>query len=274
MKSSELEKLSSAAWSGSAWDRAGGPSLEPLPVQRAGSGERAAAWNSVESEAVSDGEEEDGWGGRQRRRGMKGKKKVLPTTFGTKTLGITEPVFRPDSGPVLWGSVNKFCNLLKFCLSTDEELWMLFRLKGESFLFSQKEINPAYWCQFSFKKVTSQLWLLMFSILHFPAVSSLLSLLVLFTWFPSFSTFKVSGQTQGQVLQGEMLKVAFPDWSPFLTLCIFVYLFCSSLRVSPSLSHCLEKVLPNGNTPIRRFLLYYPHFIIASARWDEGWLLC
>lgn len=37
-----------------------------------------------------------------RRQVKKGKEKALPTSFGTKTVGISEPVF----WPMLWGPVN------------------------------------------------------------------------------------------------------------------------------------------------------------------------
>ena len=112
----------------------------------------------------------------------------------------------------------------------------------------------------------------MFSILHFPAVNRVHSPSqspFQRSPLPSFSTFKVSGQTLAQVLQGEMLFPCRLPLSDFMHFCI------SFLNISQSLflSHCLEKVLPHGNTPAREFLLYYPHFFVASARWDERWVL-
>lgn len=269
-RGSELKKLSSAVliWLSWGWSRKTVPGASASDSRCA----KRRRWGEGSSTKQCGVRSSEWWGGRRwMRRQMEGgsmgwKEKVLPKNFGTKSLGI--------SGPMLWGSVNYFCTfLLKFsfywwgslsalqvgrlelpllsngnkhCLLVPVQLWK-----------SDKPALPAYVLCTTFSC----------------SEQSPLSLLEPFSnGFSSFFLYLQGIRTcRARFCKEKFVMLLFPCLLP---LSDFMHFCVSFLIISLSLSppHCLEKVLPNGNTPMRQFLLYYPHFIVTSARWVEGWL--
>lgn len=85
---------------GQNWTTSSGASASDSRCHRGGGGTRAVAQSSVESEA-------EWWRVRRYMRKQaemgKNERQGLANKFWNKKLRISEPVFGPNSGPMLWG---------------------------------------------------------------------------------------------------------------------------------------------------------------------------
>lgn len=142
-----------------------------------------------------------------------------------------------SKGACVWAKF--WANALKFCwlvLQVFVQLMRSFECSSSPRARAPSSLKPKQTCWVGqFSSENDNRTLLMFCLLHFPAAEEKCPMLL------------------------------FPCLLPFLISCIFVYLFWSSLKDSV--------IVCKRCYPRKQFLLSLPHFTVASARCDEGWLL-